>query len=119
MGRVGSIFPQWEVTDISEKFPASFPDAPTTPSGKVIPESNHLWNNSLQKMYVPVTQRRSTNLKQHRLCELVRDEEAQWEARLKALVMEEEKNKWRRIAEKMQRSEVGCKNQAKQMGITK
>lgn len=54
-----------------------------------------------------------------RLRELVREEESQWETRLKILIAEEEKNKWKRIAEAMDKSEVGCKNQAKQMGISK
>ena len=59
------------------------------------------------------------NLKQLKLAELVREEESQWVLRLKTLIAEEEKNKWKRIAEKMTKSEMGCKKEAKQMGLIK
>jgi hypothetical protein len=58
-------------------------------------------------------------LQQRRLCELVHEEESQWELRLKALIAEEEKKKWKRIADALGKSEVGCKTQAKQMGPSK
>ena len=59
------------------------------------------------------------NLKQSRLRDLVQQEQDEWEMRLKALMTEAEKNKWKRITEKMDKSEIGCKNQAKQMGLSK
>ena len=69
-------------------------------------------------MYISLSPN-AINLKQLRLRDLVQQEEAEWEMRLKALMAEAEKNKWKRIAEKMDKSEIGCKNQAKQMGLSK
>jgi hypothetical protein len=39
--------------------------------------------------------------------------------RLKTLIAEEEKKKWKRISDTMGKSEIGCKTQARQMGVLK
>lgn len=61
----------------------------------------------------------TANFQQRKLCQLVSEEESQWELRLKSLIAEEEKKKWKRISDALGKSEVGCKNQAKQMGVCK